>query len=332
MANPVLIEVTRNRIVESRHRGTFVVIDAGGTVVVSAGDIDRPVYPRSAVKALQALPLVENGWADRFGLTDGELALVCASHSGEPIHTEAAATILAKAGLTSAALECGVHWPTSKRANQTLIRQGLEPSTLHNNCSGKHAGFLCLACGIEAEPRGYIGPDHPVQRAVKSALADVYGTALTDGLGTDGCSIPTYAVPLRHLARAFARLGTGVGFGPARQAAATRLRRAVAAHPIMIAGQGRLDTRLGEHFRERVFTKTGAEGRVLRPACRNVAGGWLSNATTGRRGGQRPFCCIFWRPRCHGRRTTTPLYRRKSIPCSATGTASKSVASAIPKA
>jgi L-asparaginase II len=260
MANPVLIEVTRNDLVESRHRGAFAVIDSSGTVVASAGDIDRPVYPRSAVKSLQALPLVENGWADRFGLTDAELALICASHSGEPIHTEAAAAILGKAGLTGAALECGIHWPSSKRASQTLIRQGAEPSALHNNCSGKHAGFLCLACGLGAEPQGYVGPDHPVQRAVTSALAEVYGTDLTDGAGTDGCSIPTYAVPLRHLARAFARLGTGEGFGPVRQAAAARLRRAVAAHPVMVGGPGRLDTQLGEHFRERVFTKTGAEG------------------------------------------------------------------------
>ncbi|MDX7951587.1 asparaginase [Lichenihabitans sp. Uapishka_5] len=261
MTNPVLIEVTRGTTVESRHRGTFALVDGAGRVVASAGDIDAPVFPRSAVKALQALPLVENGWADRYGLAPAELALACASHSGEAIHTETALGTLRKLGLDEAALECGAHWPTARTAAAALIRDDRAPSALHNNCSGKHAGFLCLACGLKAEPRGYVGREHRVQRTVKDALVAAYGHDLDEATsGTDGCSIPTYAVPLRHLARAFARFGSGEAWPRERAAAAARLRSAVAAYPLLVAGTGRLDTDLMAHFGERVFTKTGAEG------------------------------------------------------------------------
>lgn len=260
MSNPVLIEVMRGPRVESRHTGAFAVCDAEGCVVASAGAIDVPVYPRSAVKALQALPLVESGWADRLGLTDAELALVCASHAGEPVHVETARQILTKAGQSEDALECGVHWPSSKAASRTLIIAGQKPTPLHNNCSGKHAGFLCLACGLAAAPTGYVGADHPVQRTVKAALSDVYGVELAETGGTDGCSIPTFAVPLERLAHGFARFATGAGLDQDRRAAADRLRRAVAANPLLIAGEGILDTRLAAHFGLRLFTKTGAEG------------------------------------------------------------------------
>ena len=261
MANPVLIEVTRNGTVESRHRGAFAVVDATGRLVAEAGDIDRPVFPRSAVKALQALPLVESGFAERLGLDAAELALACASHAGEPAHITAAAAMLAKARLDERALECGAHWPSAKPAAAALIRAGAKPTALHNNCSGKHAGFLCLACGLEAPPRGYVGAEHPVQRVVRDALGEAYGLDLRETqAGTDGCSIPTFAVPLRNLAGAFARFGTGEGWGAERARAAGTLRRAVAAHPVMVGGTGRLDTDLAAHFGERVFTKTGAEG------------------------------------------------------------------------
>ena len=261
MANPVLIEVTRNTSVESRHRGAFALVDATGRVVVAAGDIDQPTFPRSAVKALQALPLVEEGWADHFGLDAAELALACASHSGEPEHTATAAAMLKKLGLDETALECGAHWPSAKTATAALVRADRKPTALHNNCSGKHAGFLCLACGLEAPVRGYVGAEHPVQRRVRDALSEAYGVDLRSAeAGTDGCSIPTFAVPLRCLARAFAQFGTGVGWAESRARAAERLRRAVAEHPLMVGGTGRLDTDLASHFGTRVFTKTGAEG------------------------------------------------------------------------
>lgn len=260
MSNPVLIEVTRGGAVESRHRGTFAICDAAGHLVASAGAIEAPVFPRSAIKALQALPLVENGWADRLALSDRELALACASHGGEPMHVSTAAAMLGKAGLDADALECGVHWPTSKAASRALAGEGHKPTALHNNCSGKHAGFLCAACGLGVDPAGYVRPDHPVQAMVRDALSEVYDHDLAVEPGIDGCSIPTYPVPLRSLALGFARFATGYGFGPQRREAASRLRGAVAEHPLLVAGQGFLDTRLAERFGTRVFTKTGAEG------------------------------------------------------------------------
>jgi len=265
--NPVLVEALRGATVESAHRGAVAVLDADGAVLASLGDIDRPIFPRSAVKVLQALPLVASGAADRLGLTETELAIACASHNGEEMHAQTAASILAKASLDPAALECGTHWPYLDTATRALAAQGREPSALNNNCSGKHAGFLCLACalhgGVDLRQyvRGYVKPEHPVMREVTAALQAATGFDLaTAPRGTDGCSIPTYAVPLRHLARAFARVGTGVGLSDGHAQAAKRLRAAVAAAPFMVAGTGRFDTRVMERLGARVFCKVGAEG------------------------------------------------------------------------
>lgn len=261
MDDEVLVEVTRGDRVESRHRGVMAVVDVKGTVVLGAGDIDAPVFPRSAVKAIQALPLLETGAADQFELTEAELALACASHSGEPAHTEAAASMLRKAGRDGSSLECGSHWPLSADAAHALAAAGGHPSALHNNCSGKHAGFVCIACAAKTDIQGYVGPDHTVMRAVTRALAEVTGATLDEAnRATDGCSIPAYAIPLRKLALGFARFGTGHGFGPTRAAAARRIRAAVAAHPFMVAGTGRFDTELMGTLGDRAFVKTGAEG------------------------------------------------------------------------
>lgn len=261
MRDPVLVEVTRGGRVESRHAGAFAVLDAEGGVVLSAGDIDRPIFPRSAVKVIQALPLVESGAADGFGLDDEALALACASHGGEPRHVEVAARMLAAAAQGVAQLECGAHWPSHAAAARALACEGTGPSALHNNCSGKHAGFVCLACGTGADPAGYIRPRHAVQRMVKAALEGVTGFRLAEGShGIDGCSIPTYAIPLRALALGFARIGTGHGLEPARAAAAARLRAAVARHPFLVAGSERFDTRVMEALGLRAFVKVGAEG------------------------------------------------------------------------
>lgn len=261
MDNPFLVEVTRGQLVESRHRGSVSVVDAEGATVLSIGDVDRRVFPRSAVKALQALPLLESGAADKYGLTDEEIALACASHSGEPDHVRVAQSMLTKAGQDSGCLECGTHWPMGEAANRALAAEGGQPSALHNNCSGKHAGFICLACGTGEDPRGYVSADHPVQRMVREAMEDVTGACHTaDKSGIDGCSIPTYAIPLPSLAFGFAKFGTGVGFSAAGKAAAERIRKAVAAHPFMVAGTGRFDTKLMDILKERAFVKVGAEG------------------------------------------------------------------------
>ncbi len=261
MANPIVVEVMRGARVESRHRGAGAVVDADGAVALAFGEIDEPVFPRSAVKALQSLPLVESGAADALRLSEAEIALACASHSGASEHVETVAAMLAKARLDVASLACGAHWPLGEDASRALSRAGQTPSPLHNNCSGKHAGFLCLACASGWETKGYEQAEHPVHRAAKAAIEDVTGAALGDDVcATDGCSIPTYAVPLRALALGFARLATGAGLSPSRAAAAKRILAAVAANPAMIAGEGRFDTEVMRLFGPRVFVKTGAEG------------------------------------------------------------------------
>ena len=261
MDNPILAEVTRGNVVESRHRGAAIVVDADGGVVFSAGDVERPVFPRSAVKAIQALPLIESGAADRYGLSEAEIALAVSSHSGEPLHAQTSLSMLRKAGRDAGCLECGAHWPMNEPAARALAKSGAEPSALNNNCSGKHAGFVCLSCALEADPAGYVKPGHAVQQAVRGALEAVTGAAHgPDRMGIDGCSIPSYAVPLSALALGFARFGTGRGFGPERARAAARIRAAAAANPFMVAGTDRYDTRLMGLLGARVFSKTGAEG------------------------------------------------------------------------
>jgi L-asparaginase II len=260
MTNPILVEVARGPLVESRHRGALVVADAEGSTVFAIGEVTAPVFPRSAIKALQALAMVESGAADRYGLTDEELALACASHSGEPAHVAGVERMLAKAGLDAAALRCGAHWPISQPAAAALARTGA-PSALHNNCSGKHAGFLCLACAMDAETAGYFRPEHPVQRQVRAVLEDFTGAVLAEDVcAIDGCSVPTWAVPLQNLAYGFAKFATGHGLTREHAAAAARLREACARQPWHVAGTGRFCTEIMQLFGARVFVKTGAEG------------------------------------------------------------------------
>ena len=261
MTNPVVAEVVRGDRLESAHRGAGAVMDADGRMVTSFGDVERPIYPRSAVKALQALPLIESGAADRLGLSAKEIALACASHSGEEDHVATARAMLMRAGRDESALECGAHWPISEDASRALARAGQIPGALHNNCSGKHAGFICVACAGGIDPQFYVSPDHPVQREVTAALAEVCGARLSEGeRAVDGCSIPAYAIPLQALARGFARFAAGGRLSPSRSKAAARIRAAVAAHPATVAGAGRFDTENMTLLGPRAFTKAGAAG------------------------------------------------------------------------
>jgi L-asparaginase II len=261
VGDPVLVEALRGSRVESQHYGAVAVCDVEGREVFALGDVSAPVFPRSAIKALQALPLVASGAADRFGLTPAEIALACASHSGEPIHATTALGMLEKCRRSAAVLECGVHWPLGVDAARAMAARGDEPTALHNNCSGKHAGFVCLSRAMGVDPSGYVGPDHPVQREVKAAIEDITKTRFGPrARAIDGCSIPTYATPIRALAHGFARFGAGHGLPPAKAAAARRIREAVAAHPAMVAGEGRFDTLVARTLGLRAFVKTGAEG------------------------------------------------------------------------
>jgi L-asparaginase II len=261
MDNPVLVEVLRGESVESLHRGAIAVVDHNNKIVLEYGDINRPIFPRSAIKAFQAIPLFETGAVDRFGLTDQEIALACASHNGEEAHAKASLSMLKKCGLGAASLECGAHWPMYDQAQHPLVKAGLKPSALHNNCSGKHAGFVCVACAAGDDPKGYVNAAHPTMKMVSQAIADMTDFQLTKtASGTDGCSIPTYAIPLRAMALGFARLATGMGLSKQRAQAAERMRKAVAREPFYVAGTGRFDTIVMEILRERAFIKTGAEG------------------------------------------------------------------------
>jgi L-asparaginase II len=261
MENPVTVEVTRGQLVESRHRGLAVVVDAEGKILFSAGDVEAGVFPRSACKAMQALPLVESGAADAYGFGNRELALACASHSGEPEHVATAAAMLKAAGRNESVLECGAHWSSHQQVLIDQARSLDKPTALHNNCSGKHAGFVCTCCHTGEDPRGYAGFDHPLQEAIRAIMSDLTGAVLSrDNCGTDGCSIPTYAVPLVGLARGFGKLATGRGLEPIRAAAARRLIAACMAEPFYVAGTRRFCTRLMQVAPGRIFAKTGAEG------------------------------------------------------------------------
>jgi L-asparaginase II len=178
-----------------------------------------------------------------------------------------AASMLAKAGVDASALECGAHWPYSEAASRALAAHGHTPSPLHNNCSGKHSGFVCVACmmaggaDLRHYVKGYVKPEHPVMREISAALQAATGWDLARApRGTDGCSIPTFAIPLRNLAHAFARVGTGVGLSDANARAAKRLRAAVAKAPFHVGGSARFDSRVMQLLGERVFCKVGAEG------------------------------------------------------------------------
>jgi L-asparaginase II len=261
MTNPVLAEVVRGGAVESRHEGSIAVFDGDGAQVLAVGDIARPVFPRSAVKVIQALPLVESGAADAFGFGDRELALACASHNGEAAHADLAQAMLARTGLDETALECGAHWPSYQEATVALARTGRSASALHNNCSGKHAGFVCACRNMGLDHRGYVKIGHDYQRLIAETMTDVTGAQHdADNAGIDGCSIPTYAVPLSNLAHGFARLATGQGLGPARAEAARRLFAACMAEPFYVAGTARADTDMMKAAKGRVFVKVGAEG------------------------------------------------------------------------
>jgi L-asparaginase II len=251
MTNPVLVELTRGPIVESVHRGSVAVADMSGKIVFALGDLDTPVYPRSSLKPIQALPLVESGAADAFGLGDEEIALACASHSGEPMHTERVAAWLSRIGCSESDLACGAHPSRYEPVAEAMIRRGETPTRIFNNCSGKHTGFLTVARHWDIATKGYELHDHPVQRAIAKALAELTGTKSEFPWGVDGCAAPNFAVPLSAQARAFAQMSGARG---------SRIVRAMAAHPELVSGTGRTCAILMRGTGGRAAVKTGAEG------------------------------------------------------------------------
>ena len=259
MANPVLVEVRRGPLVESVHRGAVAVCDARGRLVLSIGDVEHPVFPRSALKPVQSVPLIESGVAEAFGLTDEELALACASHSGEPQHTARIAAWQARIGCSVSDLACGPHRPVHEPTATMMIASGERWTALHNNCSGKHTGFMTLARGMGMSVAGYEQFEHPVQRRVEVTLKELAGLTGELPRGIDGCTVPNFAVPLAALARAMAAFADTSALSPARAKTCTQIVKAMTAHPALVAGTGRACTLLMNQTAG-IAVKTGAEG------------------------------------------------------------------------
>ena len=259
--NPVLVRLWRADEVESQHRGAWVLTDAEGAVLEGEGAFDAPYFTRSSVKCLQALPLFETGAAQRFGYGPAEIALAIASHNAEEIHTACVARMLASEGLEPRHLQCGPQPPGDARARAELARRGERPGPIHNNCSGKHAGFLGLAVQLGVAPEHYLDREAAAQSLVRRAVSEMTGVpALELGVATDGCSAPTFRMPLTALARAFARVSSPAGLFPARRAACERMLAAVAAHPELIAGtHKRICSDIARVSGGRLFPKLGGE-------------------------------------------------------------------------
>lgn len=260
MANPILVEVTRADLVESFHRGAIAIADAEGRIVFSLGDIETPTYPRSSLKPIQALPLLESGAAEAFGLGDEEIALACASHSGEPMHTTRVASWLSRIGCDATDLACGPHPVRYEPVWEAMVKAGEAPTRVHNNCSGKHTGFLTVARHWDIATKGYEHHDHPVQRAVAAALGELSGLSDELSWGVDGCAAPNFALPISSFARALAKLAAPKNLPPQRARAAKRIVAAMIAHPELVAGTGRACTILMRAADGRAAVKTGAEG------------------------------------------------------------------------
>ncbi len=262
-APPILARVFRGPRVESAHRGMVAVVDERGTILDACGDADAPVFTRSAAKPFQAMPLLEASGEKEFHLGDDEIALICASHGGEPRHVRLAEAMLRKGGFRVADLECGAHPPMHEGSASALARRGAAPTALHNNCSGKHAGML-LACRLLGLPAaGYADPGHPLQRRIRATVARYAGipeSQIVDAV--DGCSLPVFRLPLAALARAYARLLAVRIPGEDRGSASARSRivRAMVRSPFMVGGTGRFTTDFLAAGRGRWIGKEGAEG------------------------------------------------------------------------
>ena len=252
-----MVELWRGGLLESTHLGHAVLVDDTGQIVQAWGDPERIIFPRSSCKMIQALPLVESGAADAFGLTPVQLALSCASHQGAALHVHAARDWLAGIGLGEPDLRCGSHEPYDKAERDRLICDHEGPCQLHNNCSGKHSGFLTVTKHLKAGPE-YVEIDHPLQKAIRAATEEVTGETVA-GYGIDGCSAPNFAMSVAGLARAMAAFAKAREGGSVRERAMQRLRDAMAAHPEYVAGEGRSCTELMRAMGGRVAIKTGAE-------------------------------------------------------------------------
>ncbi|PZR00736.1 MAG: L-asparaginase [Cereibacter sphaeroides] len=253
-----MVELWRGGLLESAHAGHAVICDEAGEIVEAWGDPDAVIFPRSSCKMIQALPLIESGAADAAGLTEAQLALACASHRGAALHAGMVTRWLGDLGLSESDLRCGAHWPGDRAEHDRLVSERERPCQIHNNCSGKHCGFLTLSRHLNAGPE-YVEIDHPIQRMIRQAFEEVTEET-SPGYGIDGCSAPNFVTSVSGLARAMSSFAAASETGDRRARAMHRLTRAISAHPILIAGSGRACTELMEAMDGKVAIKTGAEG------------------------------------------------------------------------
>ena len=322
VSDELYVDVTRGGYVESVHRVAVCAVDARGTVLDRAGDIESPVFLRSAAKPFIAAAAIAAGVRERFNLEPREIAVMSASHSGQPFHVEAVASILDKIGMNESALQCGTHPPYDENAAEGLREAGIEPTELYNNCSGKHAGILALCLAIGADPTTYLSLENPAQQRILAFCARLSGDdAATWPLAIDGCGIPVYATGLRKAAISFARLATlsGIESGDAR--ALQIVRDAMLANPEYVAGAGQFDTELMIAGAGNVVSKAGAEG-VHAAAAISQGYGYASKVIDGSSRARGP-CSIAALQRLgvlDGRQTGTlarfarpPVYNRAGI-------------------
>lgn len=259
--NPVLVDVLRGETRESFHRGVVCIVDENGNTIAGLGDISQICYPRSTMKLFQHIPLLTSGALEAFDINLEELAIMCGSHNGEEVHVQMANAILDKAGLSKNALQCGAQMPERNKDRVELYRNNLRPQALHNNCSGKHAGFL-LYCHYKGyDLNTYLDPEHPLQKEIKAVCADIYEYNIDEmQMGIDGCSAPVYAVPVYNQALAYKNL---ISKNPALtqyHAAFELIVEACSKYPYMLAGDQRYCTELIQAASSRVIGKTGADG------------------------------------------------------------------------
>lgn len=244
---------------ENIHHGSLAVVDAQGTLLARVGDVDSPLFTRSSLKPFQAMPLIA-GFAETLNLDDADIALLCASHNGEPMHVDRVALLLSRIGASEATLACGSHVPFFYGATGQSPEPGARFTRLHHNCSGKHTGMLMLAHALGLPSDGYLSPEHAVQREIVSSVSHFSGISPEHLVrGTDGCSAPNYALPLRSLAHAFARL-TLTAPDPVYGQAPHRVARAMSRHPELVSGQSRNDLALMLAGRGDWVSKVGADG------------------------------------------------------------------------
>lgn len=260
-SNPILVQMIRGDMVESYFRGAYVVVDASGQLIDAVGDVGREIYPRSALKAIQTLGMLNSGAADTFNVTMPEIAMACASHNGEDHHVTIVTQWLDRLGLKCDVLECGIHASMSKETALAFALEGRVLTPAHNACSGKHTGFITLALHLKASIKDYTRFDHPVQKYINSVIEEMIEIDVTMApRGTDGCQIPVIGMPLKNLAKGMAKMANPKTLSSTLSESSKKVVTAIQAHPDLIAGTGRFCSTITQESGGEILAKMGADG------------------------------------------------------------------------